>query len=579
MKLQHLTVIFVVIIVPISFILSMYIQTQVDTILLQSTYNTKLMDATYDAIKAFQLNTVNNRYSSVSNSKIRDLEAGVSTFYNSLGTSLKMSSDSLKQFTPAVVNTLYDGYYIYSKYSNTKNNNENEYGLQPYIYYSNRYVNSNVDCIINYTLDNAITVYGTVNKGTTKEYVTKTGFLINPTSIDLASRQKIDNAVKAGKDPKSIGLNSIQYDGLTISKEDLRETIIILETDSNGNVIPKKGTYQYTFYNNKKVYYDPSATSGKEYFWYNNYKKSIVYDAATRAYAIQTIGQNRSAIDYYTEAYVFSKWVQDNLGSITAQNAVDKDGVVLYFETNNTEDIPIFIFNENTNNPTKSESTFDTHRRAIIRHTIETSLIAAMANFNYNAASGYEYVLPKLSDEDWDKIVTEVCITTFLQGLPIGGKYYNSYCVIANNQNKEFISKSSIYILTYENGKYTYHKPNCQHLIDNAQNIEIKGAYTKLQLARQSVKISDSNIVYFLPQQGTDTIPYLNCYECIVNVAKVYDYNEFIDGEINILDQYGDDTNSNVAEDKLKKVRTAYFTALAREKYNLYQSISLISGS
>lgn len=564
MKLQHLTVIFVIIIVPITFILSAYMSTQIDTIRLQSTYDTKLMDATYDAIKAFQLNTVNNRYSSVSNSKIRDIEAGISTFYNSLGTSLQMNGDILRQYTPAIINTLYDGYYVYSKYANTKNNNQYEYGLQPYIYYSARYVNGSTDCVINYTLDNAITVYGTV-KG---KYVTKTGFLINPENIDVASRQNID----AG-----ITLNSLQYKGLSIRREDLKETLIILEKDASGNIIPNKGTYKYTFYNNKKVYYDATKTyynsstgeNGAYYFWYDNYEMTVVNDSATRAYANQTIGQNRSAVDYYIEAYKFSKWVQDNLDNITAQNAVDKDGMQIKFDTNNTGSERIFRFNEN-NDPEKSTSIFDSHRRAIIKNTIETSLIAAMANYNLYSISGYEYTLPKLSEVEWDKITTEVCFTTFLQGLPIGAKYYNNYCVIANNQNKEFISKSSMIILTQENGKYTYHRPNCKHLIDNINDINITGSYTRLQLERQPVKMSDDSIVYFLPQQASNTVPYLYCYECIVNVANIYDLNEFIDGEITVLDQYGVETNTKIKANQLQKVREAYFMALAREKYNLY---------
>lgn len=553
MKLQHLTVIFVIIMVPITFIMSMYMRVQISTIREQSTYDTKLMDATYDAIKAFQLNTVNNRYSSVSNSKIRDIEAGISTFYNSLGTSLQMSGDTLRQYTPAVINTLYDGYYIYSRYSNSENSNEYEYGLQPYIYYSCRYVKGNTDCIINYTLDNALTIYGTVNG----EYVTKTGFLINPENIRQSDRQKIDN---------NIVLNSIEYKGLNIEKEDLKETIILLERNQNGNTIPTKKTYSYTFYNNRKVYYDHENIN---YFWYSNNVKTIVNDRNTQDYARRTIGQNRSAIEYYTEAYKFSKWVRTNLGQITAQDAKDKNGNSIQFETNNTGSEQIFNFSD-VNDPEKSTSTFDAHRRAVIKNTIETSLSAAIANYNLNTNEGYEYALPKLSEVDWDKICTEICFTTFLQGLPIGAKYYNNYCVIANNQNKEFISGSSIIILTREDGKNTYHRPNCKHLIDNIDNIEIKGAYTKLQLARQPVKMSDDNIVYFFPQQESDISPYLYCYDCIVNVANVYDLDELRAGEINLLNEYGEATGGKIQADRLKKVRETYYRAIGREKYNLY---------
>ena len=73
MKLQHLAIIFVIIILPITMVVTQYIQTQIDTIGLQTTYTSKLQNATYDAIKAFQINTINNKYSSVSDSKIRDI--------------------------------------------------------------------------------------------------------------------------------------------------------------------------------------------------------------------------------------------------------------------------------------------------------------------------------------------------------------------------------------------------------------------------------------------------------------------------------------------------------------------------
>ena len=73
MKIQYIAVIFIIIIVPISMATTSYINSQIDTITLQSNYNDKLIDSTYDAVRAFQINTVNNRYSSISDSKIRDI--------------------------------------------------------------------------------------------------------------------------------------------------------------------------------------------------------------------------------------------------------------------------------------------------------------------------------------------------------------------------------------------------------------------------------------------------------------------------------------------------------------------------
>ena len=85
MKLQHLAIIFVIIILPISMVISEYIESQIDTISLQTQYSSKLHTATHDAIKAFQLNSINNAYSSISilskevkitNLKIASLESG-----------------------------------------------------------------------------------------------------------------------------------------------------------------------------------------------------------------------------------------------------------------------------------------------------------------------------------------------------------------------------------------------------------------------------------------------------------------------------------------------------------------------
>ena len=138
MKLQHLTVIFILIIVPISLVLAEYIQSHVSSIQLESQYTTRLMSATHDAALAFQVNTANNEYSTTQDSKMRDVEASAATFYNSLA--LAMGSDGytvdeLKLYTPAILCTLYDGYYIYTKYNDIRLGSTNEYKFRRHYYY------------------------------------------------------------------------------------------------------------------------------------------------------------------------------------------------------------------------------------------------------------------------------------------------------------------------------------------------------------------------------------------------------------------------------------------------------------
>lgn len=106
MKIQYIAVIFIVIILPISMVMFSYIGSQMDTIKLQTEYNTKLSSSTYDAIKALQINTVNNRYSSISDSKIRDIEAAISTFYNSLSNNEQLAKTNKRLCTSISLYTL-----------------------------------------------------------------------------------------------------------------------------------------------------------------------------------------------------------------------------------------------------------------------------------------------------------------------------------------------------------------------------------------------------------------------------------------------------------------------------------------
>ena len=79
-----MTVIFSIIVIPIALLLSAYIGTQIDTMALQQQYDTKLLSATHDGVVAFELNTINNKYSTNADSIRRDILASISTFQTSL---------------------------------------------------------------------------------------------------------------------------------------------------------------------------------------------------------------------------------------------------------------------------------------------------------------------------------------------------------------------------------------------------------------------------------------------------------------------------------------------------------------
>lgn len=262
MKLQHFAVIFAIIFLPIILITSYYIQKQVDTVNLQLSYDSSLLDATYDAMSAFEINTANEDLSTVSDSLRSIITASNNIFLNTLATNLGYSNASKSYVQPyisAVIYTLYDGYYIYAPestptvctdkfgqtvttssygvsyrngayyfnqssityvegtteaesgdtvdYNSLPDNEKQQYGqllyknkngsysttlddgssedgteykqdyvLKSYVPYAAEYVNvsEDIDVTINYTLDNFISVTGTIGD----VYYAKSGYLI-----------------------------------------------------------------------------------------------------------------------------------------------------------------------------------------------------------------------------------------------------------------------------------------------------------------------------------------------------------------------------------------------------------------
>lgn len=582
MKLQHLAIVFVIIIMPISMIMASYIQNQIEAIEIQTAFDNGLINATYGAVKAFQINTTNNKYSSISDSKIRDIEASVNTFYSLLMSPMEenaYSTEELQMYVPALLYTLYDGYYIYSSYDNvystvgegenekvqiTLDGNNFQNGLKPYVYYSAKYKlrNGNI-IVVNYTLDNEITVYG--DFGGSEGYVTKSGYLINPDLVTNVNE----------------GSKTLSYDGVQIEPEELTEHLITIENQETGET--KADDYRYIFYQNKKVYQDHDDGGNLLYnddgtpkiFWYDNYIKTYVNDSAIREYAQECNMLSTSAFDYYFEAQEFSLWVRDNLGDITQADTIkDEDGVSTIgddteYLSENTGNEKIFYADEN-NDPMISSSAFNNHRIAVIRKSIETNLGTVIAN--YRSISLYNYAMPVLSEEDWYKILNNVSIVSFLQGMTIGYRDYNNYAVITNNINKEVVTTENVYIIAKERDTESreYHKPGCEELIEgvNDGSLEIIGAYPTASFQRQTVRISESDERYFYMQAcGGDTLT--GCYNCIVNATAEYDTDDIIDGTI---EHYENENNVLYTEEQIEEIRTAYLKALARERYDLYKS-------
>ena len=546
MKIQELAIIFVIIILPISLLLAEYTQFQIQTISLQTEYDTKLTTATYDAIKAYQLNSVNETYSDIANENLEGLEASVTSFRNSIMTAFELNGytkDELDNYIPALVYTLYDGFYIYSPYVNNNyldqngnkipnqpidNNAEKIYGLKPYINYSCRYQAPNIDVVITYALDNYITVQGIIND----EYVNKSGYLIEGVEV-----QK----------------NEVTYNGVKIQNEHLKENVL----DKNCSYAKVNGIKYYLI----KDYYDGKTT------------RDVIATVSNGTVLIDNsktqeidrwedfILNNDSAKQYYIQAHEFTKWFKStDLVNLQYSNAIDEiineDGFtdVINLWSGNTTKIFNFDTGLNIENET---SEFNQHRLAIIRHKIETNLAIAISNYNeYSGAISNVFQMPELKEDEWEHITHNICLMSFLQGLPIGGKIYNGYTLVTNSESTEVVQEEYIYILGKNtlNNTYSYHKVSDKGFGDGSIAVD-SGNYGKnhnsagrlnLDFRRNTITKENVGTFYYYSLKDFNA-----SYDSIIMQNNSITYDDIY--------QYV----NNCGNDNLKQ---AFYTALGRER-------------
>ena len=586
MKIQDLAIIFLIIILPISLVISAYTQYQIKTVTIQTLYDTKLTSATYDAIKAFQINAQNSSTSNLANSRIRDLEASVSTFKNSLMATFRLngySEEDLNQYIPALVYTLYDGFYIYSPFNNInyqyeakkdengniieydynkpiQNNKKDIYGLKPYINYSCRYKKGNIDVVITYALDNHISVQGKIGM----DYVNESGYLVDGIIIDP-------------------GTGKVTYKGITIGKEELKEYLPLQKADLS-EINPLPDAYSYVKINGVKYYrvdliegvgdeegYDTiiyisngtintqcKLTKPKPGEGLTGYqeKQNDEYDRYCKL-----IKGNDQAIEYYKKAEAFTRWLRNDSGLI---DLIYEDAYEIQEKIDGYEEKKIWEGNStkifDIDNIENELSNFNQHRLAVIRHTIEKNLANAIANYNTFSGATNDFQMPELKEDEWDNIINNISMISFLQGLNIGGKVYNGYTIVTNSESEEVVLEENIYILGSD---WNYHKIGDKEL---EYGVLINGSIYSNDPERSSGRINldfnkkyilnNSNLpLYYYPLQR-----YTASYKSIIMQDEITPYEDI----------YAYIDKPDKPEDRDIPLATAFYTALGRERESKY---------
>lgn len=449
MKLQNLTIIFIIIILPIVLVLSAYIGYEVKTINKQNMYNTGLNTAVHDAIFAYEMNSKNDVYSNNAENKRSNIKASVKTFENSLSNACNLglyNNDAIEEYIPAVVFGMYDGFYMYAPSENAEG--EYKHNLRNYVYYSEQLPDT--DIIIRYTLDNYVAVSGTIN-GT---YVTRSGYLINLNDLNGSNiKDKIKDT-------------TIRYKGVSIGTETISE---------------------YNYNENEKII-----------------KESKLVD-------------NESAKAYYKKAYEFTKW---------------------FTEEAKISDKADYLKIDASNDPEDENSAFVQNKNKIIKTKMENVLnssITAYANKTRNS-----YKMPKFNEEEWKKIYSNISIVALVQGMNLGFKTYNNYCIVSSTNNSEYVNPNLLY---FTDGN-SYHDIRCNEIKGKETTGYKIGDFEKIkyEITDEEGEVTDTNYYYKHNE--------LACYQCINgNQSETTDIYTYV--------------RSDSADSNVKK---SYFTALARER-------------
>ena len=583
MKLQNLIIIFIIIIIPIVFIFSLYLNLETQTILKQTDYDEKLIEATRDAIEAFEINTTewNSEFATLANSKRQDILSSINVFTTSLADKLRIggtNKEAMLTYVPAMVYIMHDGYYIYTPtyvpetitdtngvqlFYYEKNNTlsilptqvfdgvtysgepvyESKNGavttatfngesisftteienakktykhvLKTFVPYTYTYTKNGKKYTINYTLDNYIRIYGEQSRE---------GYII--------------------EDYNTITFNSpekVIYNGQEIKPEILTENIAVKDGE---NIEIKEYPYIYNT-NNDKRYYDSS--NGKFFSINNDYEKVYLTDTqvgtsiAEYKKILVNINPNNGQ---YVELYQLlngndNKWYyyfENHYRDIDTQPAIPKyqdcSGINYYVEN--------YEFNCWLNSNGFDKDEILSNKRQSIINNVNNNLRLSIANYSSN--SQIDYLLPEISETDWDQALSNISLIVFLQGQKIGLKTYNNYAVVTSTENNEYVSEDSLYYIN-DSDEY-YHRNGCSTIIDNT----VKQAYRNTEFKQR--KYDETSYYY---KHKKNNIAIQECFDCIVNRNNIQ-------------------TNEN-------SYKQVFYTALARERYVQAQKIRLIGSN
>lgn len=487
--------------------------------------------------------------------------------------------------------------------------------VKNYMPYSARYQQDDIDITVNYTLDNFLIVEGT--KGDI--YYSKSGYLL-PHNIVKVKVKRADGSnveiLKFNQEQAQKEIESGNYDvtveindsvnGVTkitanrvnvgvlkqeieMYKNDIRDLRNISDLDTMQSIkdlLTK--VYQRQDVND---YGMPSSNSDYDGAFQ---RRDAAISDLTKAINVKQYELDKvSAIVYYTKGSIFSAWLNDEFGNVKEKSIVEisgqeykvanndfaKDDVIYQF----SEDISIFDLSglDESGNKTEQEdvtiagateihksSTFYTHKHNVIRNSIQYNLNLAMSTYNASAyISGYDYQMPIMQNDEWEQILNNVSIVSFMQGISCGLKTYNNYKVVSSTNNEIVVRPEHIYYIEkalFNDETSQYHRIDCTKYFKEYVNGPRGDLMSFSSKEVKYDKQYDKNRFY------TYTYDHMNlaCYDCI---------NDYNNEKMSLFDP--DDPNyiSTINGTFDQNFRDAYYIAIGKERNNIYKMNAVVN--
>ena len=317
-----------------------------------------------------------------------------------------------------------------------------------------------------------------------------------------------------------------------------------------------------------------------------------------------------SSLVYYTKAYIFTHWVNSNLNMIKESDITEISGIkyttlqgINQSMGDNESKYTSLKFLEgpalNGSNPSNGvteidkDSVFYSHKLDVIRDSVQYNLNLAMSTYNNNEAyhlfyddtkgtttnSGFNYAMPVLQEYEWNNILSNPSIVSFMQGMKCGLKIYNNYMVVSSTNNELVTHPEDIYYVAYSrpedvpvddrfsnynDTESIYHKIDCEKLertdVERYQSFSSKEVkydklYNKLASAKH-YKYDHRNLA---------------CYECINDGNYGEDTTNGGNDINDHMEEIFDITFSPSSYGGYQHLREAYYMAIGKERNNIYK--------